>query len=278
MTWRAGSLRKGLRRKYCRVNKLLDRNLVLLSNGIDRKQVYSPNTTPVRKEPNMTTKTGINLDTMSAKKRMELENTLNDIPIEQLVRLVGHPSDALFVAVKKEMEKRGQGVNWIGEVVKAAPSSHDLYIGMIADREASERYMKRANQCTDKNATERAANAMYTRQALESLNSANRKQVELQRRGEFENETIFAKMREASAAGKAWAEGLKVGDVFMGAMPAASEAGYSDAPIDGMGRLSFSWLFMQAALDVLDKMKVITDMQGKLVEYGPLKLVAQEVR
>jgi hypothetical protein len=63
---------------------------------------------------------------------------------------------------------------------------------------------------------------------------------------------------EAHEAGTAWAHALKVGDVFLGASPAAVAAGYSD---------SAKSAFTHAAVDVLEKHTIVTDADSKLVTY-----------
>jgi hypothetical protein len=69
----------------------------------------------------------------------------------------------------------------------------------------------------------------------------------------IEAEAIVA----AVEAGAAWARGLKVGDKFMGSRPEA-EARYQDKTLQRM--------FMHGALDVLEHGRVVTNMEGILIE------------
>jgi len=71
-------------------------------------------------------------------------------------------------------------------------------------------------------------------------------------------EPKFELYREALHAGTAWAEALKVGDLFTGARPAA-EAAYPE-------NKTAQRLFMNAALDVLGGLRIVTNMSGHLIE------------
>lgn len=66
------------------------------------------------------------------------------------------------------------------------------------------------------------------------------------------------RMVEAARAGEAWAQGLKVGDVFLGCGPEATARGYErDTPEYR--------LFIWSAMCVLDKVVLISTDQGKIV-------------
>lgn len=69
----------------------------------------------------------------------------------------------------------------------------------------------------------------------------------------------FIRMMQADHAGRTWAEGLKVGDKFLGAFHEADQQGYTDPQTRSM--------FTQAALDVFEGKVVMTDMEGTLVDY-----------
>lgn len=83
---------------------------------------------------------------------------------------------------------------------------------------------------------------------------------------------------EAHEAGANWAKNLKVGDKFVGAFPAASEAGF------GRGTPAFC-MFLNAALDVLDitgpisvdDKSNITEFHGRPIEPRP-EIVNASVR
>ncbi|HKV44615.1 MAG TPA: hypothetical protein VJT32_08080 [bacterium] len=79
---------------------------------------------------------------------------------------------------------------------------------------------------------------------------------------------IIAAMSRAHDAGRAWANGLRVGDRFLGAGPAADEQGFSDACLRS--------IFIQAALVILERKVVMTSMDGILVEYRDIP--RQEVK
>lgn len=70
---------------------------------------------------------------------------------------------------------------------------------------------------------------------------------------------MIEEMVRANDAGRAWANGLREGDRFLGAGPAADEQGFSEPRLRR--------IFIQAALVVLERKVVSTDMNGILVEY-----------
>lgn len=65
----------------------------------------------------------------------------------------------------------------------------------------------------------------------------------------------------AMQAGEEWAAGLRVGDRFLGCGPVA------DGQYISRGCRA---MFRHGALDVLSRMQIITDMEGRLTEYRPI--------
>ena len=76
---------------------------------------------------------------------------------------------------------------------------------------------------------------------------------------EGRDQELVAQMAAAHNAGRAWAETLKVGDFFQGSFAAAEAQGFGEPRLRSV--------FTQAALDILQHKRVITDMAGILVEY-----------
>ena len=74
-----------------------------------------------------------------------------------------------------------------------------------------------------------------------------------------EQSKLIWDMKHAHDAGKAWAEGLQVGDMFLGAFAEAKLLGFTDDRLRSV--------FTQAALDVFEHKVVMTDMEGILVDY-----------